>query len=359
MARDYQSERSNWRSDNERSNRWRDENEGRYGGDDRDYDYRYTRGDEGDSSVRAGSYDQGRVQYGRRDPREQRGRDTNEQSGSTSRYAGYGDFGQGNYGGNHRDSGQERYGQSGHGGRDFGGNYRGDFREGSGGGEANRRYGYESGYGRQGGYGGDFGRGRYGEGGSESRFERDAGRDRGSDYFGYGYGGQGYGGYGGAMGSQGSSAWRGHGAEGEYSAGWNASSGGGQYASGGDFSGTGYGARGAGLHRGKGPKGYQRSDERLQEMICERLREDPDIDASEISVNVQGGRVTLEGAVDSRRTKNLAEDVAEQLGVHDVQNNLRVQRQDTSGVQSSTLGTAQGTQARGGSTADPSKSKQH
>lgn len=317
MARDYQSERSNWRGDNERSNRWRDENEGRYGGDDRDYDYRYTRGDEGDSSVRAGSYDQGRVQYGRRDPREQRGRDVNEQSGSTSRYAGYGDFGQGNYGGgSRRDSGQERYGQSGYGGRDFGGNYGGDFREDSRGGEAGRRYGYESGYGRQGGYGGDFGRGRYGEGGSESRFERDADRDRGSDYFGYGYGGYGHGG-------------------------------------------QEYGARSAGLHRGKGPKGYQRSDERLQEMICERLSEDPDIDASEISVSVQGGRVTIEGTVDSRRTKNLAEDVAEQLGVNDVQNNLRVQRQDASGVQSSTLGTAQGTQARGGSTVDPSKSKQH
>ena len=68
---------------------------------------------------------------------------------------------------------------------------------------------------------------------------------------------------------------------------------------------------------------------------------------------------TLEGTVDSRRTKNLAEDVAEQLGVNDVQNNLRVQRQEQSGMQSASLGTTQGTQARGGSTADQSKSKQH
>jgi hypothetical protein len=36
--------------------------------------------------------------------------------------------------------------------------------------------------------------------------------------------------------------------------------------------------------------------------------------------------VTLDGTVDSRRTKNLAEDVAEQFGVADVHNNLRVQR---------------------------------
>ena len=83
---------------------------------------------------------------------------------------------------------------------------------------------------------------------------------------------------------------------------------------------------GQGKHRGKGPKGYQRTDERLKEMICERLSEDPDIDASEVTVTCQGGKITLEGTVDSRRTKNAIEDVAEQFGVSDVQNNLRVQR---------------------------------
>ncbi len=337
MARDYQSDRSNWRGDNERSNRWRDENEGRYGGDDRDYDYRYTRNDEGDSSVRAGSYDQVRVQFGRRDRHEQYGRDTRDQSGSTSRYSGYGDFGQGDYGGGRRgDSGQGRYGQSGYGPDDFGGNY--------GGGGMRRDYGSDTAYGRQGGYGGDFGRGRYGEGGSLSRFESDPGAGRASD-FGYGYGG--------ASGSQGSSAWRGHGVEGDFGAGaWNGPRG--------DDGGMGQGSglRGTGQHRGKGPKGYQRSDERLQEMISERLREDPDIDASDITVTVQGDRVTLDGTVDSRRTKNLAEDVAEQLGVHDVQNNLRVQRQDP-GMQAGTSGSTQGMQSRGGSTTDQSKLKQH
>ena len=72
MARNYQSGRRNWRGDAGRSNRWRDENEGRYpdADQDRDYDYRYTREDEGDSSVRAGSFDQGRVQYGGRDTRD-------------------------------------------------------------------------------------------------------------------------------------------------------------------------------------------------------------------------------------------------------------------------------------------------
>jgi osmotically-inducible protein OsmY len=83
---------------------------------------------------------------------------------------------------------------------------------------------------------------------------------------------------------------------------------------------------GEGRHRGKGPKGFQRSDERVKELICERLSEDPHVDATEITVNVQGGKVVLEGSVDSRQTKNAAEDIAEQY-CQDVQNNLRVIRQ--------------------------------
>lgn len=83
------------------------------------------------------------------------------------------------------------------------------------------------------------------------------------------------------------------------------------------------------MHRGKGPKGFQRSDERVKELICERLSEDPHVDASEITVNVQGGKVTLEGSVDSRQTKNAAEDIAEQF-CQDVQNNLKVSRQGDS-----------------------------
>ena len=83
---------------------------------------------------------------------------------------------------------------------------------------------------------------------------------------------------------------------------------------------------GQGQHRGKGPKGFQRSDDRIKELICERLSEDPEIDPSDVTVTVSGGRVTLEGTVDSRRTKNAIEDIAEQFGVQDVQNNLRTQR---------------------------------
>jgi hypothetical protein len=37
-----------------------------------------------------------------------------------------------------------------------------------------------------------------------------------------------------------------------------------------------------GPHAGRGPKGYQRSDERIKEDICDCLTRDPDVDASEI-----------------------------------------------------------------------------
>jgi BON domain len=79
-------------------------------------------------------------------------------------------------------------------------------------------------------------------------------------------------------------------------------------------------------HRGRGPRGYRRSDERVHEDVCDRLTEDPFIDASEIEVRVKDGEVTLDGSVSSRGLKRRAEDLAEMAsGVAQVQNNLRVQ----------------------------------
>lgn len=80
-----------------------------------------------------------------------------------------------------------------------------------------------------------------------------------------------------------------------------------------------------GEHRGRGPKGYQRSDERIHEEVCECLTEDHFIDASNIEIDVQGGIVTLTGTVNSRHEKRRAEDLIETLsGVKDVNNSLRV-----------------------------------
>ncbi|HEX6010675.1 MAG TPA: BON domain-containing protein [Geminicoccaceae bacterium] len=78
-------------------------------------------------------------------------------------------------------------------------------------------------------------------------------------------------------------------------------------------------------HRGRGPKGWRRSDQRIAEDVNDRLTDDPDVDASDVEVRVEDGEVTLSGTVDSRvarrRAENLAEDVR---GVGHVQNNLRV-----------------------------------
>ena len=80
-----------------------------------------------------------------------------------------------------------------------------------------------------------------------------------------------------------------------------------------------------GPHRGRGPKGYTRSGERIREDVSDRLTEDAHLDPSDIEVSVTGTEVTLDGTVDSRFAKRRAEDHAEDvLGVTHVQNNLRV-----------------------------------
>ncbi|MCB8821559.1 BON domain-containing protein [Microvirga rosea] len=86
-------------------------------------------------------------------------------------------------------------------------------------------------------------------------------------------------------------------------------------------------------HRGRGPKGYQRSDERIREDVNDRLTDDPHIDASEIEVTVMSREVTLNGIVQSRFEKRHAEDLAESVsGVTHVQNNLRVRQVGDAGM---------------------------
>lgn len=84
-----------------------------------------------------------------------------------------------------------------------------------------------------------------------------------------------------------------------------------------------------GPYTGRGPRGYQRSDERIREDVCERLTRHGRIDASDINIRVANGEVTLEGSVQDRDAKRLAEDVAEDVfGVRDVNNQLKVHRGD-------------------------------
>jgi osmotically-inducible protein OsmY len=53
-----------------------------------------------------------------------------------------------------------------------------------------------------------------------------------------------------------------------------------------------------------------------------------EVDPSEIEVSVSNGEVTLTGTVETRQMKFIAEETADDVpGVHDVHNQLRVQRQ--------------------------------
>lgn len=85
-----------------------------------------------------------------------------------------------------------------------------------------------------------------------------------------------------------------------------------------------------GLHTGRGPRGYKRSDERILEDVNDRLMQHSEIDASDIEAAVNDGEVTLSGTVDSRWIKRLAEDIVEDVtGVTQVINLLRVNQDFT------------------------------
>jgi len=86
-------------------------------------------------------------------------------------------------------------------------------------------------------------------------------------------------------------------------------------------------------YRGRGPRGYTRSSERIREDVCDRLTDDSWVDASNIEVDVSGTEVTLSGTVESRPQRRRAEDCAESVsGVTHVQNNLRVAERNLSSV---------------------------
>jgi osmotically-inducible protein OsmY len=151
------------------------------------------------------------------------------------------------------------------------------------------RSGYENQYGRMGDWGNYEGRGSYSSGMGQGQ-----------------YGGMGYGGsYSSGSGN--------YGQERDEM---------GRFTSGGMSSQYG---RSQGPHTGRGPKNYQRSEERIKEDVSECLENDGYLDASEIDVKVQNGIVTLSGSVESREDKRRAEQLAEDCpGVKDVTNQLRV-----------------------------------
>jgi osmotically-inducible protein OsmY len=82
-------------------------------------------------------------------------------------------------------------------------------------------------------------------------------------------------------------------------------------------------------YTGRGPRGYQRGDDRIREDICDRLTEDPHIDAADMDITVKNGEVVLAGSVRTREEKRFAEDLIERItGVREVNNHLKVRPAD-------------------------------
>jgi hypothetical protein len=241
-------------------------------------------------------------------------------------------FGQGGYGGQGQQRGlgrseglgqsgghgESQYGQGGYGPSPYGQDHRqGGYAQGGyGQGSYNARtYNprpYDQGEYNQSGYGrGDFAQVGFGHGG-DPRQGHALGdyRQQGYGQSGYGQSGYGRGGYGQSGYNQGYA----QGDEGWGSAGYGMG-----------------GQQGRQSHRGKGPRNYARSDERITEDLNEWLMQDDSIDATHINVSVSNGEVTLEGTVEQRWMKHRIEDLAERCsGVKDVENRIRVKRSDDS-----------------------------
>jgi hypothetical protein len=82
-------------------------------------------------------------------------------------------------------------------------------------------------------------------------------------------------------------------------------------------------------NRNRGPLNYRRSDARIAEDINDRLLLDEEIDPSAMSVQVRDGAVILQGMVETRFEKRLAERIADGVaGVTDVENQLKIGRLD-------------------------------
>ncbi|MEX2217937.1 MAG: BON domain-containing protein [Phycisphaerales bacterium] len=113
--------------------------------------------------------------------------------------------------------------------------------------------------------------------------------------------------------------------------------------------------------RRKGPRNYQRSDERLRDEVYDRLIQQTDIDVSEIECTITGGVVSLEGTVESRWERHQIEDLVDTVwGTRDIRNNLRIRsgqvegraERGTRGGESPQAGAEQARRDGGGRRAD-------
>lgn len=113
-----------------------------------------------------------------------------------------------------------------------------------------------------------------------------------------------------------------------------------------------------GRFAGRGPKGYQRSRERILDDACQRLADHPEIDASEIEVDVQGDVVVLRGQVHDRGQKRMAEDTVEFVsGVRDVRNELDVEKGMLATLTDAVTGRSRDDEELGDTRATPRKAR--
>ena len=81
------------------------------------------------------------------------------------------------------------------------------------------------------------------------------------------------------------------------------------------------------------------------------------IDASEVTVEVRNGKVTLDGTVPERQMKHAIEDIADNcLGVDDVENRVRVSRSGAGSESESSTGSGSTSGSQTGSTFGSSSS---
>ncbi len=80
-----------------------------------------------------------------------------------------------------------------------------------------------------------------------------------------------------------------------------------------------------GPFNGVGPNSFLRSDRRIREDLLVRLAQDRSLNSLDITVDVKGGEVLLQGAVEDRQAKDMAEQLAFSVpGVKCVHNELRI-----------------------------------
>jgi osmotically-inducible protein OsmY len=277
------------------------------------FGYQDFRGQERFSEPPSGRYSQGGYGQGEHWPSHRgdwgQGRMEGRRFGGEDQYGDYSGRFSGGYGNQEYGRGQQYGGQGGPGSfqqsRGQGFDQQGYRSQGqmSGQGDWNQRFGSEGGYGNQSGSGwGSQGQGQMQQGYSAQSYGQGQ-RDWGSSQQGWSnqdYGNWGnYGGGQGGMGDNGTFT---------YTEVWLI----------------------PGPHAGRGPRGYQRSSQRIEEDVCERLSQHGLLDASDIQVKIADGEVTLTGTVGSRQEKRMAEDALDSIsGIKDVHNQLRVQHEQT------------------------------